>query len=71
MNGTQVCRLLASCLAPTLLLSASCLPHKNRLPYMPNKRRSPSDWTLTTRSAEPFGSRLTERAEAFGKLDAG
>ena len=47
-------------------------PHGSHpLNNMPNKRRSPSDWTLTTPSTKPFGSQLAERAGAFGKLDAG
>ena len=47
-------------------------PHGSHpLNNMPNKRRSPSDWTLTTPSTRPFGSQLAERAGAFGKLDAG
>ena len=48
------------------------LPRASRLlNNMPNKRRSPSDWTLTSPSTRPFGSQLAERAGAFGKLNAG
>ena len=55
---------------PTRFRSHPASPHAC-FTNMPNKRRSPSDWTQTSPSIRPFDSQLAERAGAFGKLDTG